>query len=423
MGRVSSKSGRPSGTFSGPSPRPPKGQPRPVEGGRKPTPIGNIGKAVGTATPLMKAVGNIARDRKGQVKSSPNRGRTIKGSRPRPDMPSPRPPIRDPIREIEKPGFPGGTPKPPREGGGIRIGLPGPPGFYDKMPDGRQRGGDGDSTHFSFFERERGRRPPMFGGGRDRRPPMFGGGRDRPPEMSGGGRFPPGMIGNRPIVDIGRGGKPPKEGGYIIDWSNWKDPRSQEEIDAHKSMNKNWQRGDGTGFGRPTSGRERVHIQWEGPGNPSWERKNPNWRDNPRWKDHGAKYRDHQKGNEGAVIRRPIPDHKKQVEPRSDYGGWKPGMIMTHDFRDSDGDGIDDRKQPGPGVIPDWAKNRPPRPGGGKGRFWDGTLKKPVVPKYRDYGPRGNRVGVRDKSDPIGDAKRAKQHQMREALRARMGRY
>jgi len=35
-------------------------------------------------------------------------------------------------------------------------------------------------------------------------------------------------------------------------------------------------------------------------------------------------------------------------------------MIMTHDFRDSDGDGIDDRKQSGPGVVPDWIKNRPP---------------------------------------------------------------
>tara|TARA_R100001082_G_scaffold51644_2_gene28146 strand:- start:579 stop:1049 length:471 start_codon:yes stop_codon:yes gene_type:complete len=34
-------------------------------------------------------------------------------------------------------------------------------------------------------------------------------------------------------------------------------------------------------------------------------------------------------------------------------------MIMTHDFRDSDGDGIDDRKQSGPGVVPDYMKNRP----------------------------------------------------------------
>ena len=57
---------------------------------------------------------------------------------------------------------------------------------------------------------------------------------------------------------------------------------------------------------------------------------------------------------------------KKQVEPRSDYGGWKPGMIMTHDFRDSDGDGIDDRKQSGPGVVPDYMKNRPPMFGGRK---------------------------------------------------------
>ena len=252
------------------------------------------------------------------------------------------------------------------------------------------------------------------------RPPIRGG-RDRPPEMSGGGRFPPGMIGNRPIVDIGRGGKPPKEGGYVIDWSNWKDPRSQEEIDAHKAMNKNWRRGDGTGFGRPTPRRGGGHIQAEMPGNPSWERKNPNWRDNPRWKDHGAKYRDHQKDNKGTVtkpstrpigggwdgtVKRPTGREligggwdgslKRPVEPKSGYGGWKPGHYMTHDFRDSDGDGIDDRKQPGPGVIPDWAKNRPPRPGGGK------------------------RVGVRDKSDPTGDARRAK---IREALRSRMRRY
>lgn len=70
---------------------------------------------------------------------------------------------------------------------------------------------------------------------------------------------------------------------------------------------------------------------------------------------------------------------KKQVEPRSDYGGWKPGMVMTHDFRDGDGDGIDDRKQPGPGVVPDWIKNRPPAPGGGK------------------------KIGVRDKSNPRRD--------------------
>jgi hypothetical protein len=70
---------------------------------------------------------------------------------------------------------------------------------------------------------------------------------------------------------------------------------------------------------------------------------------------------------------------KKQVEPSSGYGGWKPGVIMTHDFRDSDGDGIDDRKQPGPGVVPDWIKNRPPAPGGGK------------------------KIGVRDKSNPRRD--------------------
>ena len=70
---------------------------------------------------------------------------------------------------------------------------------------------------------------------------------------------------------------------------------------------------------------------------------------------------------------------KKQVEPSSGYGGWKPGMIMTHDFRDSDGDGIDDRKQSGPGVVPDWIKNRPPAPGGGK------------------------KIGVRDKSNPRRD--------------------
>ena len=147
-----------------------------------------------------------------------------KKGKPRPDMPTPKPPAyvhpwdrddwgagdrekiglaplpkppvgapggtpKPPIRETKKPGFPGGTPKPkPDRGGGIRIGLPGPPGFYDKMPDGRQRGG---------------RRPPMFGGGRGPRPPMFGGGR-RPPMFGGGG------------------GKPPKKG--VIDLNDWKVP-------------------------------------------------------------------------------------------------------------------------------------------------------------------------------------------------------
>ena len=72
---------------------------------------------------------------KGQSRRrSPRRG-TVKGSRPRPPMPSPRPPMRGPM--------------PPRR----------PP----------MRGG----------------RPPM--GGRPR-PPMFGGGRPRPP-MRGGGRM------------------------------------------------------------------------------------------------------------------------------------------------------------------------------------------------------------------------------------------
>ena len=70
---------------------------------------------------------------------------------------------------------------------------------------------------------------------------------------------------------------------------------------------------------------------------------------------------------------------KKQVEPSSGYGGWKPGHYMTHDFRDSDGDGIDDRKQSGPGVVPDYMKNRPPVLGGGK------------------------KIGVRDKSNPRRD--------------------
>ena len=84
----------------------------------------------------------------------------------------------------------------------------------------------------------------MFGGGRGPRPPMFGGGRGIPKY---GGWGSPGH------------NLPPMFGG---------------------------------GRGRPTPGRGGgLHIQWEAPGNPSWERKNPNWRDNPRWKDHGSKWR------------------------------------------------------------------------------------------------------------------------------------
>ena len=175
-----------------------------------------------------------------------------KKGKPRPDMPTPKPPAyvhpwdrddwgagdrekiglaplpkppvgapggtpKPPIRETKKPGFPGGTPKPkPDRGGGIRIGLPGPPGFYDKMPDGRQRGGRRPPMFGG------GRRPPMFGGGR--RPPMYGGGRGRPP-MFGGGRGPrPPMFGGgrRPPMFGGGGGKPPKKG--VIDLNDWKVP-------------------------------------------------------------------------------------------------------------------------------------------------------------------------------------------------------
>ena len=167
-----------------------------------------------------------------------------KKGKPRPDMPTPKPPAyvhpwdrddwgagdrekiglaplpkppvgapggtpKPPIRETKKPGFPGGTPKPkPDRGGGIRIGLPGPPGFYDKMPDGRQRGG---------------RRPPMFGGGR--RPPMFGGGRGRPGHRGGDSTFfsfEERERGRRPPMFGGGGGKPPKKG--VIDLNDWKVP-------------------------------------------------------------------------------------------------------------------------------------------------------------------------------------------------------
>ena len=33
--------------------------------------------------------------------------------------------------------------KPPKDIGDRRVGLPGPPGFYDRMPDGSQRGSRG----------------------------------------------------------------------------------------------------------------------------------------------------------------------------------------------------------------------------------------------------------------------------------------
>jgi hypothetical protein len=56
---------------------------------------------------------------------------------------------------------------------------------------------------------------------------------------------------------------------------------------------------------------------------------------------------------------------KKQVEPRSDYGGRigaPPGTMFTMDFKDSDRDGVDDRHQPGPGMPdPRW-KGRKPAP-------------------------------------------------------------
>ena len=56
---------------------------------------------------------------------------------------------------------------------------------------------------------------------------------------------------------------------------------------------------------------------------------------------------------------------KKQVEPSSGYGGRigaPPGTMFTMDHIDSDGDGVDDRHQPGPGMPdPRW-KGRKPAP-------------------------------------------------------------
>ena len=118
---------------------------------------------------------------KGQSRRrSPRRG-TVKGSRPRPPMPSPRPPMRGP--------------RPPMRG-------PMPPRRSDGLSSDKER-------HALLIG---GRRPPMRGGrppmGGRPRPPMFGGGRPRPP-MRGGGR-PPMFGGGRPRPPMRGGGRPQK---------------------------------------------------------------------------------------------------------------------------------------------------------------------------------------------------------------------
>ena len=113
---------------------------------------------------------------KGQSRRrSPRRG-TVKGSRPRPPMPSPRPPMRGPM----------------------------PPKRSDGLSSDKER-------HALLIG---GRRPPMRGGrppmGGRSRPPMFGGGRPRPPMRGGGGpqkpERTPGYGGRIGEVDFRDGG-------------------------------------------------------------------------------------------------------------------------------------------------------------------------------------------------------------------------
>ena len=47
---------------------------------------------------------------------------------------------------------------------------------------------------------------------------------------------------------------------------------------------------DQFGPGRPMPPRGGFHIQAEMPGNPSWERRNPNWKNDPRWQDRVEKH-------------------------------------------------------------------------------------------------------------------------------------
>tara|TARA_B100001250_G_scaffold403428_1_gene417956 strand:+ start:1861 stop:3144 length:1284 start_codon:yes stop_codon:yes gene_type:complete len=67
-----------------------------------------------------------------------------------------------------------------------------------------------------------------------------------------------------------------------------------------------------------------AHHMAEMPGNPSWEKRNPNWRDDPRWEDHGAKYRDSRsQPEESRESSRPSAEDFVREYAKADDSEWR----------------------------------------------------------------------------------------------------